>query len=542
MDAPLAAAHNGSRILILGSDLAVIEPAVALLEDWGTQPLVLFDVPSAMNALVRTRPYLVVLDSRFGADLTGLLSVLQGDRVLPVDARRPVPTLVLTGPDTPPLETLLGPTLGTDAIRHVRTVPRDQPLAVAAALREALRAAGLSSYAPLAFGPPNPPAVTASRTVPILPERTAVLSTTARDGVPPDRRGRRVTQALLALALLALLTLFAIPTYLLTNHPSAPRPSAQPILASPSAGDSRSPQPGAASQSGTPATQPDPFNQTPPGAQTTPVTPGSTSTSAPASSGAPASTGTQPEISAARVSGSPGIQPTPITGAAAGTGSPLDPLRGLLGPLLGPPPAPGAPAVRSPWQPPLAQRLSFCGDVERWRPLVRETLAEAWTESRLDGPAFALDDDLVLALILRESTGDPRAIGTGGDGEIGLLQLLPTTFAEQLARPKTEPITTLVQAMQDPRANLRAGVRYLSRAFSAQGGDIYWSLVAYRAGIEGASNWRRAGGTSSEIDARVRATLETYARHRPDVRLVFVPSPGAPAPATIRPLMPAGSC
>jgi len=231
----------------------------------------------------------------------------------------------------------------------------------------------------------------------------------------------------------------------------------------------------------------------------------------------------------------------------------LDPLRNLLGPLLGQPPPAGPPGQQGPLpgqpgQPPgvpippagSAPRIPFCGAVEQWRPLVREALAEAAAEGRLAGAASALDDDLLLALILRESTGDPRALNAGGADEVGLLQLLPTTFAEQLGRPPTDP--TLIPSMQDPRANLRAGVRYLARAFTAQAGDLYWSLVAYRAGLEGANAFRRVGGTPIEIDARIRATLETYARHRPDVRLVFVPSPGAPAPSTIRPVLPAGSC
>ncbi|HET7771394.1 MAG TPA: lytic transglycosylase domain-containing protein [Chloroflexota bacterium] len=232
-------------------------------------------------------------------------------------------------------------------------------------------------------------------------------------------------------------------------------------------------------------------------------------------------------------------------------------MRNLLGPLLGQPPAVGAPVQQTqpgqlgqsgqPIQPgpplasgPTAPRIPFCGAVEQWRPLVREALADAAAEGRLAGAAGALDDDLLLALILRESTGDPRALNTGGAEEVGLLQLLPTTFAEQLGRSPTDP--TLLQSMQDPRSNLRAGVRYLARAFISQAGDLYWSLVAYRAGLEGANTYRRAGGTPIEIDARIRATLETYARHRPDVRLVFVPSPGAPAPSTVRPVLPAGSC
>jgi soluble lytic murein transglycosylase-like protein len=536
---------------VLGADLDSIAPVVDRLEQWGASPLVLFDVPSALNALARQRPYLVVLDSRFGPDLAGLLGALQGDRALPFDARRPVPTLVLAGPDDPPLERVLG----LELARRVSTVPRDQPAAVDTALREALQLAGLSSYAPQAFGaPPKPSAPAAPLPLP-LPVPPSVVT---RGAPRPDpTRGRRVPVGRLTLAAGLLLALLGIPAYLLNARqgPNAGgRPEAQP--------------------SGTTGT-------TVPGQATaTTGATGQPTQAAPAQPSQPAGQATQ-----APASGQPG-QTNPPQPA----GSILDPLRGLLGPLVGAPPpganvAPGtqsgsrqpgtgqpgsgsssgqagvppgasgasgasgatqgAPSVRLPWQPPQVARIAFCGGVERWRQAVRDTLAEAWNEGRLDGPAGALDDDLLLALILRESTGDPLAVGTGGEGEVGLLQLLPTTFAEQLGRPTGptgESLASLIQAMQDPRLNLRAGVRYLARTFAAQGGDLYWSLVAYRSGLEGANAWRRLGGTPAELDARVRATLETYARHRPDVRLVFVPSPGAPAPLAVKPVLPAGAC
>lgn len=506
------AAQNGNRVLVLGADLTVIEPAVSLLERWGIAPLVLFDVPSAMNALVRARPYLVVLDASFGSDLSGLLSVLQGDRALPPDARRAIPTLLLTGPDTPPLASIAGAGLSPDVMRGIRTVPAGQPLAVETALREALQIAGLSSYAPLAFSPPSPaPAPAPSRPALPVPVPLPAPTPTSR---PPDRR---LAPLLFALALLALL---AVPVMLLFTRLSGSRPTAQP------AQTARPPAPTAApGASPTAAAAPldpllDPLRNLlgpllgQPPASISPAAP-----APPAQAGAPSTTGSL---------GTAGTAGT--TGITSGPGGP-----GAVGPS-------SVPGLRPPWQPPTAPRLPFCGAVEQWRPLVRDTLAEAWNEARLDAPASALDDDLVLALILRESTGDPRAVNTGGAEEIGLLQLLPTTFAEQLARPGAESSAALTQAMQDPRSNLRAGVRYLARAFISQGGDLYWSLVAYRAGIEGAATWRRAGGTPAEIDARIRATLETYARHRPDVRLVFVPSPGAPAPATVRPVLPTGTC
>ncbi|HEU5318703.1 MAG TPA: transglycosylase SLT domain-containing protein [Chloroflexota bacterium] len=584
MDASRAAAPNhpgaaGARILVLGADLESIAPVVDRLERWGAGPLVLFDVPAALNALARSRPYLVVLDSRFGPDRAGLLAALQGDRALPVDARRPVPTLVLTGPGDPPLDTVLGPELA----RRVSTVPRDQPAALDSALRQALQRAGLSSYAPQAFGAPpleplaplgqpplgQPAPAPSAPVTPAAPAAPPIVSrgapTTAR---PTPAARQRVPVGRLTLAAALLLALLGIP-YLITNRPGS-RPETQPADATRTTSPGSAGSPSAAASAAAQATAP-----------ATPPLPGQPSQAGPSTQ--PGQGQPPGQAAAPGQPGQPG-QPQP-------NGSILDPLIGLLGPLVGAPPpganvppgaqpgaqpgaggaslapgiqsggdrgpatgpaapgaAPGAPAVRPPWQPPQAPRIPFCGDVERWRQPVRDVLSEAWNEGRLDGPAGALDDDLLLALILRESTGDPLAIGTGGKGEVGLLQLLPATFSEQVGLPigptgpNADSLSSLIQAMQDPRLNLRAGVRYLARAFAAQGGDLYWSLVAYRTGLEGAAAWRRAGGTPAEIDARVRATLETYARHRPDVRLVFVPSPGAPAPLAIKPILPAGTC
>jgi soluble lytic murein transglycosylase-like protein len=125
------------------------------------------------------------------------------------------------------------------------------------------------------------------------------------------------------------------------------------------------------------------------------------------------------------------------------------------------------------------------------------------------------------------------------------MQLTPGTFAEALGWPASDASTS---AMQDPQSNVRAGVRYLARAIQAQNGDLYWGIIGYRAGIEGAAAWRRSGVEPSsipwpgpEIDARTRAVLETYSVHRPDVRLVFVTAPGVPAPLA-KPVLPAGSC
>ena len=85
----------------------------------------------------------------------------------------------------------------------------------------------------------------------------------------------------------------------------------------------------------------------------------------------------------------------------------------------------------------------------------------------------------------------------------------------------------------------------------AQDADPYWGLIAYRAGIDAAAVWRKTGRepvqlrwpelAASEIEAHVRAVLDTYARHRPDVRLVVLPTPGSPGPQ-VKPVLPAGQC
>src|SRR5207253_2968118 len=144
------------------------------------------------------------------------------------DARRPVRTLVLFGSNDPPLSEVLGPELA----RRVATVPRDQPLAVQSALREALQLAGLSSYAPLAFGPPGPPTAVGARITPPVP-----VSTLAPPRAPtraPVAAGRApfFRPLLMAAAVLTLIAVFAVPGYFVAigrlRGPGATRPEAQP--------------------------------------------------------------------------------------------------------------------------------------------------------------------------------------------------------------------------------------------------------------------------------------------------------------------------
>jgi len=80
---------------------------------------------------------------------------------------------------------------------------------------------------------------------------------------------------------------------------------------------------------------------------------------------------------------------------------------------------------------------------------------------------------LVDAVVRIESAYDPGAYG--GVGEIGLMQVRPTTAAMLGFRGSlTEPA--------DPETNLKYGVTYLAKAWRLAGGDLCRTLMKYRAG------------------------------------------------------------
>ncbi len=202
---------------------------------------------------------------------------------------------------------------------------------------------------------------------------------------------------------------------------------------------------------------------------------------------------------------------------------------------LAPEPAPlqvqgaAAPATRQPWRASELATAPYPERVERWRSVVRELMAEAWDEGRLDGPAARLDDDLVLALIRQESAGDPTALSWAK--AIGLMQVMPFTFAEMLHGDRALTCAIDPAAMWDVRSNVRAGLRYLALAMQAHEGNVYWALASYNAGIDAARDWRAAGlyavppiGGYTETANYTQVILRDYLRRRPDVTM-HVPDP-----------------
>jgi hypothetical protein len=84
-----------------------------------------------------------------------------------------------------------------------------------------------------------------------------------------------------------------------------------------------------------------------------------------------------------------------------------------------------------------------------------------------------LDPALIDAVIKVESDYRPDAIGAAG--EIGLMQVLPTT-ARLLGFDGTD------QELAEPATNIRLGVTYLAKAWNLAQGDLCRALMKYRAG------------------------------------------------------------
>lgn len=111
---------------------------------------------------------------------------------------------------------------------------------------------------------------------------------------------------------------------------------------------------------------------------------------------------------------------------------------------------------------------------------------------------YAIDPNLVAAVIWAESSGDPDAVSH--KGAQGLMQLMPAT-ARDLG----------VTSVLDPEQNVEGGTRYLRSMLDRHGGDVSLALAAYNAGPEAV---KRYGGVPPYRETRhyVDRVLRMYAR------------------------------
>ena len=128
--------------------------------------------------------------------------------------------------------------------------------------------------------------------------------------------------------------------------------------------------------------------------------------------------------------------------------------------------------------------------------------------------------DLILALVKRESTFNPKAISR--NGAVGLLQLMPPTARglglkvpsyENVRKPTPNPS---VDERFDPLKNLDAGVKYLADMLERYAGDYSLSLAAYNVGP---GNVRKNGKLSRSAERHVGRVLDNYYQYKRDATL-----------------------
>jgi soluble lytic murein transglycosylase-like protein len=115
------------------------------------------------------------------------------------------------------------------------------------------------------------------------------------------------------------------------------------------------------------------------------------------------------------------------------------------------------------------------------------------------GNAYGIDWRLLAALAFRESRLDPNAVGR--DGDMGLMQIIPTTWDEFAPHSNAEhPF--------DARHNVEVAATYLlylqEKLNEVGHGEIYWVLVAYNWGPNNVRRLLNEGGNWDDVPARQR--------------------------------------
>lgn len=142
-------------------------------------------------------------------------------------------------------------------------------------------------------------------------------------------------------------------------------------------------------------------------------------------------------------------------------------------------------------------------DVAAWRPRIV-----------VAARAANVDPHLLEALLAVESGGDPRAVSRAG--ALGLLQLMPTTAAEEATRQGLAPPDR--EQLFEPELNLRLGASYLKRMLDRFDGDEAFAVAAYNAGPTRVMRWR---AKAVDLPAREVVAREGFAETRRHVHRVL---------------------
>ena len=128
----------------------------------------------------------------------------------------------------------------------------------------------------------------------------------------------------------------------------------------------------------------------------------------------------------------------------------------------------------------LCSALTFAGAVQAKEPAAkcpevanRSDKLAIRAAARCASQFHKLPSYLVETVIEVESRFNADA--KGGDGEIGLMQVMPAT-ADYLGFKGS------LEQLSDPVTNIRFGSRYLATAYKLSGGDLCTTLMKYRAG------------------------------------------------------------
>ncbi len=151
---------------------------------------------------------------------------------------------------------------------------------------------------------------------------------------------------------------------------------------------------------------------------------------------------------------------------------------------------------------------------------VDDTLFNA--EIRAAAVKHKLDPELVRAVVFQESRFNPSC--RGGQGEIGLMQLLPRGAVAEYARRNAVPLPSETQLFA-PALNLEIGCWYLGQAMRRWEGyrdQVSLALAQYNAGESRVVRWKperpedpfagRIGIGSTRI--YVERITKRYARYR----------------------------